>query len=210
VAAVAPDVETRAEGTHLTPHAVLGYYASCGASCRPRSRCWPPVPWPSEKRTNSYPYAETAAHSDAFVPMAYWYNRSPYGVTEISMQWLARFGLPVMPVGQGYDGRIDAPYLAEDPDPPAACSSSSTPPGPAAPLDQPVVLADHGGPQWDVLRPGLAAGPVDAAPRRLCRLPRPPPPAPPFAPAGAPAGPAAPPAAGPPPPLTPRVCRTPT
>lgn len=75
------------------------------------------MPWPSEKRTGSYPYAATAPWSDAFIPMAYWYNRDPSVVTETSMTWLARYGMPVMPVGQGYDGRLDAPYLAEDPDP---------------------------------------------------------------------------------------------
>ena len=49
--------------------------------------------------------------------MAYWYNRRPWVVTTTSMDWLKRFGKPVMPVGQGYDGRLDAPYLAADPAP---------------------------------------------------------------------------------------------
>jgi hypothetical protein len=117
VAAVAPDVETSAEGTRLSPDAVSRYYATLRAALPPQIAVLATVPWPSEKRTGSYPYAETAVHSDAFVPMAYWYNRSPTVVTTTSMQYLAQFGLPVMPVGQGYDGRIDAPNLPEDPDP---------------------------------------------------------------------------------------------
>jgi hypothetical protein len=117
VAAVAPDVETAAEGTRLSPDAVSRYYATLRAALPPEIAVLATVPWPSEKRIGFYPYTETAAHSDAFVPMAYWYNRSPTVVTDTSMAWLAQFGLPVMPVGQGYDGRIDAPYLAEDPDP---------------------------------------------------------------------------------------------
>lgn len=117
VAAVAPDVETSSEGTRLSPDNVARYYATLRAALPPEVAVLATVPWPSEKRTGSYPYAETAVHSDAFVPMAYWYNRSPTVVTDTSMRWLAQFGLPVMPVGQGYDGRIDAPYLPEDPDP---------------------------------------------------------------------------------------------
>jgi hypothetical protein len=120
VAAVAPDVETAAEGTRLSPDAVTRYYAHLRAHLPPEIAVLATVPWPSEKRTGFYPYAETAAHSDAFVPMAYWYNRLPGVVTETSMLWLAQFGLPVMPVGQGYDGRIDAPYLPPDPDPAAS------------------------------------------------------------------------------------------
>jgi hypothetical protein len=116
VAAVAPDVETAAEGTQLSAENVTRYYTRLRELLPPEIAVLATVPWPSEKRTGFYPYAETAPHSDAFVPMAYWYNRSPAAVTETSMTWLAQFGLPVMPVGQGYDGRIDAPYLPEDPD----------------------------------------------------------------------------------------------
>jgi hypothetical protein len=69
------------------------------------------VPWPSESRVGRYPYRLEAQAVDAFVPMAYWYNRSPARVTRTSVDYLRRFGLPVLPVGQGYDGRIDAPWL---------------------------------------------------------------------------------------------------
>jgi hypothetical protein len=120
VAAVAPDVETAAEGTNLSADTVSRYYATLRAELPPEIAILATVPWPSEQRTGFYPYQESAVHSDAFVPMAYWYNRSPAVVTTTSMQFLARFGLPVMPVGQGYDGRIDAPYLPEDPDPAAS------------------------------------------------------------------------------------------
>ena len=117
VAAVAPDVETAAEGTRVSGDAVTRYYRELRRLLPADVPVLATVPWPSEKRTGSYPYAETAPWTDAFIPMAYWYNRSPKTVTETSMAWLARFGKPVMPVGQGYDGRLDAPYLAEDPDP---------------------------------------------------------------------------------------------
>ena len=117
VAAVAPDVETAAEGTRISGDAVTRYYRELRRLLPADVPVLATVPWPSEKRIGRYPYAETAPWADAFLPMAYWYNRSPQTVTETSMAWLARFDRPVMPVGQGYDGRLDAPYLAEDPDP---------------------------------------------------------------------------------------------
>ena len=117
VAAVAPDVETAAEGTKVTPERVRRYYTALRKALPKRTAILATVPWPSEKRTSSYPYGTTAPFTDAWIPMAYWYNRSPSVVTKTSMQWLARYGKPVMPVGQGYDGRLDAPYLKADPHP---------------------------------------------------------------------------------------------
>ena len=117
IAAVAPDIETAAEGTHINSSRVIRYYDEL--------RHWLPrdvsilatVPWPSEVRRGHYPYASTARRADAIVPMAYWYNRSPAAVTAQSMAYFKKFHKPVMPVGQGYDGRLDAPYLRADPHP---------------------------------------------------------------------------------------------
>jgi hypothetical protein len=114
VAAVAPDVETASEGTRIGPAAVVRYYSRLREALPPDVAILATVPWPSEQRTGRYPYAQTARWADAFLPMAYWYNRSPGGVTATSMRYLQRFHHPVMPVGQGYDGRLDAPYLAPD------------------------------------------------------------------------------------------------
>lgn len=117
IAAVAPDIETLAEGTHATPSSIDRYYRTLRKELPARVAILATVPWPSEKRLYRYPYTRTALHADAFIPMAYWYNRSPSVVTATSMKVLKQFGKPVFPVGQGYDGRLDAPYLAVDPDP---------------------------------------------------------------------------------------------
>lgn len=117
IAAVAPDIETLSEGTHATPSTIDRYYRTLRKELPARVAILATVPWPSEKRISRYPYTRTALHADAFVPMAYWYNRSPSVVTGTSMRVLRQFGKPVFPVGQGYDGRVDAPYLAVDPDP---------------------------------------------------------------------------------------------
>jgi hypothetical protein len=117
VAAVAPDVETAAEGTKISAATVRAYYITLRQNLPSYIAILATVPWPSENRTGRYPYAMTAAFADAILPMAYWYNRSPMEVTNTSMRWLSRFKKPIMPVGQGYDGRLDAPYLPRDPRP---------------------------------------------------------------------------------------------
>jgi hypothetical protein len=114
VAAVAPDIETASEGTHATRSSIDRYYRTLRKSLPARVAILATVPWPSENRVNRYPYIRTARNADAIIPMAYWYNRSPSRVTRTSMRILMEYGKPVIPVGQGYDGRLDAPYLAPD------------------------------------------------------------------------------------------------
>jgi hypothetical protein len=117
VAAVAPDIETASEGTHATRDSINRYYRTLRTSLPARVAIMATVPWPSENRVNRYPYIRTARNADAIIPMAYWYNRSPSRVTRTSMRVLQEYGKPVIPVGQGYDGRLDAPYLKADPHP---------------------------------------------------------------------------------------------
>jgi hypothetical protein len=114
VAAVAPDIETASEGTHANRQSIERYYRTLRASLPARVAILATVPWPSENRVNRYPYVRTARHADAILPMDYWYNRSPSRVTRTSMRILQQYGKPVIPVGQGYDGRLDAPYLQPD------------------------------------------------------------------------------------------------
>lgn len=111
VAAVAPDIETRAEGTNLTAAGIAVYYTELRRLLPPDVAILATVPWPSEKRIGRYPYATTAKFADAFIPMAYWYNRSPTTVTQQSIRYLERYGLPVMPAGQAYDPSMDSPRL---------------------------------------------------------------------------------------------------
>jgi hypothetical protein len=114
VSAVAPDIETASEGTRATRGSIERYYRTLRKSLPARVAILATVPWPSENRVNRYPYIRTVRHADAIIPMAYWYNRSPSRVTRTSMRILKEYGKPVIPVGQGYDGRLDAPYLAPD------------------------------------------------------------------------------------------------
>lgn len=111
IAAVAPDIETPAEGTHTSARAVIRYLRALRHDLPKGTAILATVPWPSEVRRGRYPYEAVATHADALIPMAYWYNRSPSAVTAFSVRWLRRFHKPVLPVGQGYDSRLDAPYL---------------------------------------------------------------------------------------------------
>lgn len=111
VAAVAPDIETPAEGTSSTPGAVRLYLTTLRKLLPHNVAILATVPWPSSQRVGHYPYSVVAGHSDALLPMTYWYNNSPAAVTAASVKYLRQFHRPVMPVGQGYDGRLDVPWL---------------------------------------------------------------------------------------------------
>jgi hypothetical protein len=110
VAAVAPDIETGAEGTRSSAERVALYLRTLHRLL-PHTPILSTVPWPSELRRGRFPYTTVARYSTAIMPMAYWYNRNPAAVTQYSIRWLRRYHRPVFPVGQGYDSHIDAPYL---------------------------------------------------------------------------------------------------
>ncbi len=111
VAAVAPDIETGAEGTHISGPAVATYLTELRRLIPKDTPIFGVIPWPSEKRLGKYPYSSVAKRVDALVPMAYWINRDPVVVTRQTMRRLKVYGKPIMPVGQAYDPRIDVPTL---------------------------------------------------------------------------------------------------
>jgi hypothetical protein len=111
VAAVAPDIETAAEGTRSSGRRVAMYLRTLRRMLPQGTPIIATVPWPSEQRRGQFPYGTVAHYANALAPMAYWYNRSPSVVTSYSISWLRRYHRPVFPVGQGFDSRVDAPYL---------------------------------------------------------------------------------------------------
>ena len=111
VAAVAPDIETPAEGTFNAAWRVRLYLRTLNKRLPRGVTILSTVPWPSSYRRADYPYRTVAAHSDVLVPMAYWYNNPPGLVTARSIHYLRQFRKPVAPVGQGYDGKLDVPSL---------------------------------------------------------------------------------------------------
>jgi hypothetical protein len=112
VAAVAPDIETGAEGTKLSAKNVDVYMKTLRRLLPADVSIIGVTPWPSEKRVGHYPFDTVAKYSDALAPMAYWVNRDPATVAKQTMQRFAKYKKPVMPIGQAYDPRIDVPTLS--------------------------------------------------------------------------------------------------
>lgn len=115
VAAVAPDIETGAEGTKISVRAVITYMTTLRRLIPQRVAIIGVTPWPSEHRLGKYPFAHVAKYADAIAPMAYWINRDPATVTKQSMKRLSRYGKPILPIGQAYDPRIDVPGIGYGP-----------------------------------------------------------------------------------------------
>ncbi len=111
IRAIAPDIETGAEGTRIGAARVRTYFLWLRRYLPRSTSILSTVPWPSENRRGRFPYTTIARYSNALMPMAYWYNRNAYSVTNYSIRWLQRFHRPVLPVGQGFDSKLDASYL---------------------------------------------------------------------------------------------------
>jgi hypothetical protein len=97
------DIETPAEGTHVSGPVALAYGRELRAAVGPGYPLIATVPRPSAGRPG-YPYAEIVDQFDAIAPMVYWLNRQPDSDLAGAFADLAHLGKPVMPVGQAYDG----------------------------------------------------------------------------------------------------------
>lgn len=101
--AFSPDIESRAEGTRLTPEAARLYGSLLRDVVGPDYTLIVTVPRPSKERP-THPYAEIVAGYDAIAPMVYWLDRQPDTDVAGALRDLAKFGVPVYPIGQAYDG----------------------------------------------------------------------------------------------------------
>ncbi|MCU1593032.1 MAG: Peptidoglycan-binding domain 1 protein [Frankiales bacterium] len=115
VDAFSPDLETAAEGTHVSARRIAFYLSMVRAYAGERPVV-ATVPRPSDLRL-SYPYKAFVPYADVFAPMVYWSCNEPGALVQQSLQRLRRY-LPVAPVGQGYDmgpegGRRGTPSRAE-------------------------------------------------------------------------------------------------
>ena len=101
--AFSPDIESRAEGTRLTPENARRYGAALRAAAGEHYPLIVTVPRPSKERP-THPYSEIVAGYDAIAPMIYWLDRQPDTDVAGALAFLAKFNKPVYPVGQAYDG----------------------------------------------------------------------------------------------------------
>lgn len=100
--AFSADIETASEGVNLTAEGAAAYGRELRALVGPDYPLIATVPRPSPKRW--FPFAEATANFDAIAPMVYWMNRDPATDARGAVADLARFGKPLMPIGQAYDG----------------------------------------------------------------------------------------------------------
>jgi hypothetical protein len=98
------DIETINEGSHVTADIALAYGQALREIAGPDFTLIATVPRPSPRNRPTYPYPEIVASFDAIAPMVYWLNRQPDTDVIGAMDELAKFGKPVFPVGQAYDG----------------------------------------------------------------------------------------------------------
>ena len=99
------DIETINEGSHVSPQVALDYGRALREIAGPNFTLIATVPRPSPRNRPTYPYAEIVESFDAIAPMIYWLNRQPDTDVIGAMDELAKFGKPVFPVGQAYDGK---------------------------------------------------------------------------------------------------------
>jgi hypothetical protein len=101
--AFSPDIESPAEGTRLTPDNARRYGTALRQVAGPDYSLIVTVPRPAKERPN-HPYADIVAGYDAIAPMVYWLDRQPDTDVAGALQYLSKFGVPIYPVGQAYDG----------------------------------------------------------------------------------------------------------
>ncbi len=101
------DIETINEGSHVSPAVATVYGKALREIAGPDFTLIATVPRPSPRNRPDYPYGEIVESFDAIAPMIYWLNRQPDTDVIGAMDELAKFGKPVFPVGQAYDGKAE-------------------------------------------------------------------------------------------------------
>lgn len=100
-----PDIETQSEGTNLSADNARSFSEGLRAAVGPDYPLLVAVPRPSPAMVGGrYPYDAVVGPYDAIIPMVYWLNRQPDTDVTGAIEWLARYGKPIIPVGQAYDG----------------------------------------------------------------------------------------------------------
>jgi hypothetical protein len=97
------DIETESEGTHISRESASAYGKAIRDIAGPDFSLIACVPRPSIHQAG-YPYAEVVESFDAIAPMVYWLNRQPDTDVTGAVDDLAKFGKPIFPIGQAFDG----------------------------------------------------------------------------------------------------------
>ncbi len=99
-----PDIETPSEGTALTPQSARAYSEGLRNAVGPDYPLIIALPRPSPQMQQRFPYDAVVPYYDAIAPMTYWLNRQPDSDVINDLTFLSRYGKPIIPIGQAYDG----------------------------------------------------------------------------------------------------------
>lgn len=97
------DIELRSEGVNINNVTAFVYGQKLRAAVGREYPLIATVPRPSDQLVQ-YPFAEVAAWFDALAPMVYWMANDPAATVTDTMNRLAPFDRPILPIGQAYDG----------------------------------------------------------------------------------------------------------
>ena len=100
------DIELRSMGVNIFSHTAQAFGAGLRRAVGPNYPLIACVPRPSPQIVH-YPFADVVASFDAVAPMVYWMHRDPVSDIAGAFRDLARFGKPIIPVGQAYDARSE-------------------------------------------------------------------------------------------------------
>lgn len=101
------DIETQAEGTRLTADAAQAYSEGVRAAVGDDAILVACVPNPTNHFRAIFPYDRVLPSYDAVAPMVYWLNRQPDDDAARAMTFFEPYGLPIVPVGQAYEGALE-------------------------------------------------------------------------------------------------------
>jgi len=101
------DIEFPSMGVKVTPANATAYGAGLRHAVGDGYPLIATVPRPSRAAVKVYPYAQVVSSFDAIAPMVYWLNREPVSDVVHAMYDLGKFGKPIIPIGQAYDGAAD-------------------------------------------------------------------------------------------------------
>ena len=100
------DIELRSMGVNVNPDTARAFGTGLRRAVGPNYPLIACVPRPSPALV-TYPFAEVVASFDAVAPMVYWLGRDPAAHVVGAVADLSRYGKPVIPVGQAYDGAAE-------------------------------------------------------------------------------------------------------
>lgn len=102
----AADVELPSMGVNITPATARHFGVALRSAVGPNYPLIACVPRPNP-RLKKFPFDDLVPSFSAIAPMVYWLGRDPAADVAGALRDLGRYGKPILPVGQAYDGAAE-------------------------------------------------------------------------------------------------------